>query len=69
MLNTHHELFQAFFVIWVGTAYRKDVSERVCAKTSFYKTKMYYESARLEKKLLFHTLSLPRVFITFLGVE
>ena len=49
MLNTHHELFQAFFVIWVGTAYRKDVSERVCAKTSFYKTKMYYESARLEK--------------------
>ena len=30
-------------------AYKEDVSERVCAKQSFYKTKGYYEPACFEK--------------------
>jgi hypothetical protein len=35
--------------LWVGTVYREDVSERVCANISFYKTKNYYEPACFEK--------------------
>ena len=63
-----HNLDYLLKLILVGRIYREDVIERVSAKKSLYKTKRYYELTRLAK-LLFHTLSLPRVFITFLGVE
>jgi hypothetical protein len=43
------EHYAKISIIWVGMAYKEDVSERVCAKQSFYKTKGYYEPACFEK--------------------